>query len=67
MNKGWQPPPRDIQTVGEAVFSPGDPHYKMITFLNQSLKDHNYIFGLKKNNQGQYIWSIYRLVTEEKD
>ncbi len=48
-----------LQTLGSSAFAiEGDVH-KLITFLNQTLKDKGYIFGLSKHPDGLTV-TIYQ-------
>lgn len=37
----------------------GDVH-RLVTFLNQSLKEHSFVFGLTRAAEGQFRLVVYR-------
>ncbi|MGE5553147.1 MAG: DUF4264 family protein [Betaproteobacteria bacterium] len=50
-----------LDVLGQATVAVcGDTH-RLVTFLNQTLKDQNLIFGLTKAPDGQATFTVYRL------
>lgn len=47
-----------IQIISKSEFSKQCEMYKIITFLNKSLKSYGFIFGLSEDN-GKYVITIY--------
>lgn len=45
--------------ASETLALQGDVH-RLVTFLNQALKEHGFIFGLKRAGDDEYRLTIYR-------
>jgi len=45
--------------ASETLALTGDVH-RLVTFLNRALKEHGFIFGLKRAGEDQYHLTIYR-------
>ncbi|MFS8544416.1 MAG: YpmA family protein [Limnochordales bacterium] len=52
--------PQQLQVIGsESLALQGDVH-RLVTFLNQCLKDEGLIFGLTRVDDGRYRLTVYR-------
>ncbi|WAM30644.1 DUF4264 family protein [Caldicellulosiruptor naganoensis] len=49
-----------LELISSMEFEEDVPLYKIIDFMNKSLKDKNIIVGLSKNNNNKIIISIYQ-------
>lgn len=47
-----------LELVGTLKLKHNDELYRLVDFLNRSLRDHNLIFGLSKKEDGM-VFSIY--------
>ncbi len=54
-----------LPLLGEMAFSASGDIARLVTFLNQTLKQHGFIFGLSKEGDG-YRLAIYRDPDEEE-
>ncbi len=50
-----------IELLGQATVAVSGETYRLVTFLNQTLKDENLIFGLTKASDGAATFTVYRL------
>ncbi|MGI6684738.1 MAG: YpmA family protein [Bacillota bacterium] len=50
-----------LDLIAVKNFPSWDHMYKIVDFLNKSLKEHNLMFGLKKGEQGTMSISIYEV------
>ena len=48
-----------LELVAAKKFAPYGEMYKVVDFLNKTLKDKQVIFGLTKDEKGQMTLSIY--------
>lgn len=46
--------------LASCVFKPCDEMYKIVDFLNKTLKDRDIIFGLSKDEDGNMVITIYQ-------
>ena len=51
--------PPTLPLLGEMAFSDASDVARLVTFLNQTLKQHGFIFGLSKDGEG-YRLAIYQ-------
>lgn len=51
---------RELDLIASGSFRISGEAYKLVTFLNQALKDENLIFGLCKGEGGRLSLNIYR-------
>ncbi len=49
-----------LELLASRVFKPYDEMYKVIDFLNKTLKDREIIFGLSKDEHGNMVVAIYK-------
>lgn len=49
-----------LLVVGQASFQLSGDVHQLVTFLNRSLKDDDYIFGLRRAEDGRFQLTIYR-------
>lgn len=49
-----------LELLATRTFKAYDEMYKVVDFLNKTLKDYNVIFGLSKDEHGQMVISIYK-------
>lgn len=50
-----------IELVGQASIAVSGEVHRLVTFLNQTLKDENLIFGLTRASDGGSTFSVYRV------
>lgn len=51
-----------IELLGQATVAVSGETHRLVTFLNQTLKDHDFIFGLTRASEGGATISVYRVV-----
>ncbi len=51
-----------IELLGQATVAVSGETYRLVTFLNQTLKDEKLIFGLTKASDGASTFTVYRLI-----
>lgn len=54
-------PEGKLELVATKNFSSSDELYKVVDFLNKSLKQHNLMFGLKNSEKNEMIITIYEV------
>lgn len=50
-----------IDLLGQATVAVTGETYRLVTFLNQTLKDRNLIFGLTRGSDGGATFSVYQV------
>jgi hypothetical protein len=54
-------PPARLDVLGQATVAVSGDTHRLVTFLNQTLKDQNLIFGLTKAPGGEATFTVYRV------
>lgn len=49
-----------LELLAVRTFKPYDEMYKVVDFLNKTLKEREIIFGLSRNQDGEMVISIYK-------
>lgn len=49
-----------LELVGQVTVALSGETYRLVTFLNQALKDQNLIFGLARAADGRATFAVYR-------
>lgn len=49
-----------LERMASRVFKPCDEMYKIVDFLNKTLKDRDIIFGLSKDEDGNMVITVYQ-------
>ncbi len=57
---------KDVVVVAQDSFELEGEHYRLVTFLNQSLKDRGLIFGLTKQDERLSL-KIYEVITRDSE
>lgn len=50
-----------IELLGQVTVALSGETHRLVTFLNQTLKDHNYIFGLTRAPDGRTTLAVYQV------
>ncbi|MDD2497923.1 MAG: YpmA family protein [Desulfitobacteriaceae bacterium] len=54
-------PEGKLELIATKNFSSSDELYKVVDFLNKSLKQYNLMFGLKKSGKSEMVITIYEV------
>ncbi len=66
MNQPQEYEEKDIVVLAQDNFDLDGEYYRLVTFLNQSLKDRGLIFGLTKQEERLSL-KIYEVISRESD
>jgi hypothetical protein len=49
-----------LELISARAFEPYDQMYRVVDFLNKSLKNRDLVFGLSKDEDGKMVVAIYK-------
>lgn len=55
-----------IELLGQATVAVSGETHRLVTFLNQTLKDFDFIFGLTRAQDGAATISVYRVIDAKR-
>jgi hypothetical protein len=62
----WLLETHELEVLATVQVETGDTFYKIVDFLNRTLKPYNLAFGLSKEEDGSLWLSVYELTEQSK-